>query len=38
LVDVMDPDNPTVTFGDYDTAGRPRVLYLMLWGLPRLDD
>jgi CubicO group peptidase (beta-lactamase class C family) len=37
LVDALDPDNPTVTFGAYDSAGRPQVLYLMLWGLPRLD-
>ena len=37
LIDPADPDNPTVTFGDFDAAGRPRVLYLMLWGLPRLD-
>jgi CubicO group peptidase (beta-lactamase class C family) len=37
LVDPMDPDNPTVTFAAFDAAGRPRVLYLMLWGLPRLD-
>ena len=38
LVDPLDPDNPTVTFGAFDAAGRPQVLYLMLWGLPRLDD
>jgi CubicO group peptidase (beta-lactamase class C family) len=37
LVDPMDPDNPTVTFGAFDGAGRPRVLYIMLWGLPRLE-
>jgi CubicO group peptidase (beta-lactamase class C family) len=37
VVDSMDPDNPTVTFGALDAAGRPRVLYDMLWGLPRLD-
>jgi CubicO group peptidase (beta-lactamase class C family) len=36
LVDAMDPDNPAVTFGDFDLAGRPGVLYRMLWGLPRL--
>jgi CubicO group peptidase (beta-lactamase class C family) len=35
LLDPADPDNPTVTFGGFDTAGRPRVLYLMIWGLPR---
>jgi CubicO group peptidase (beta-lactamase class C family) len=37
LVEPMDPDVPTVTFGAFDAAGRPQVLYLMLWGLPRLD-
>ena len=37
LVDAKDPDNPTITFGRFDTAGRPKVLYDMLWGLPRLD-
>ena len=36
LVDALDPDNPTVTFGAFDAAGRPNVLYDMLWGLPRL--
>ena len=35
LVDSMDPDNPTVTFGAFDEAGRPQVVYVMLWGLPR---
>jgi CubicO group peptidase (beta-lactamase class C family) len=38
LVDALDPDNPTVTFGGFDAAGRPRLLYLMLWGLPRVDE
>jgi len=38
LVDAMDPDNATVTFGAFDAARRPRVLYLMLWGLPRVDE
>jgi CubicO group peptidase (beta-lactamase class C family) len=38
LVDATDPDNPTVTFGAFDPSGRPRVLYDMLWGLPRLDE
>ena len=38
LVDAADPDNPTVTFGAFDAAGRPQVLYEMLWGLPRLDE
>jgi CubicO group peptidase (beta-lactamase class C family) len=36
LVDPADPDNPAVTFGAFDTAGRPQVLHEMLWGLPRL--
>jgi CubicO group peptidase (beta-lactamase class C family) len=36
LTSPADPDNPTVTFGAFDPAGRPRVLYDMLWGLPRL--
>jgi CubicO group peptidase (beta-lactamase class C family) len=35
LVDADDPDNPTVTFANFDKAGRPHVLYLMLWALPR---
>jgi CubicO group peptidase (beta-lactamase class C family) len=37
LVDPDDADNPTVTFAEFDRAGRPRVLYDMLWGLPRVD-
>jgi hypothetical protein len=37
IVDPVDPDNPTVTFAEFDGAGQPRVLYLMLWGLPRVD-
>jgi CubicO group peptidase (beta-lactamase class C family) len=36
VTDPADPDNPTVTFGAFDAAGRPWVLYDMLWGLPRL--
>jgi hypothetical protein len=36
LVDPSDPDNPTITFGESDPTGRPRVLYVMLWGLPRV--
>ncbi len=36
VVDAADPDNPTVTFGEFDASGRPGVLYLMLWGLPRV--
>ena len=35
LADPADPDNPTVTFGAFCAAGRPGVLYDMLWGLPR---
>jgi CubicO group peptidase (beta-lactamase class C family) len=38
VVDPADPDNPTMTFGAFDANGRPRVLYDMLWGLPRLDE
>jgi CubicO group peptidase (beta-lactamase class C family) len=38
LVDRTDPDNPTLTFGAFDASGRPRVLYDMLWGLPRLGE
>jgi hypothetical protein len=38
VVDAADPDNPTVTFDGFDAAGRPQILYLMLWGLPRLDE
>jgi hypothetical protein len=37
LVYPGNPDDPTVTFGAFDASGRPRVLYLMLWGPPRLD-
>jgi CubicO group peptidase (beta-lactamase class C family) len=37
LVDAGDPDTPTVTFAGFDDDGRPRVLYDMLWGLPRLE-
>jgi hypothetical protein len=36
VVDANDPDTPTVTFGGFDTSGRPAVLYQMLWGLPRV--
>jgi CubicO group peptidase (beta-lactamase class C family) len=35
LVDERNPDNPTVTFAGFDDEGRPRIIYLMLWGLPR---
>jgi CubicO group peptidase (beta-lactamase class C family) len=37
VVDAADPDNPAITFGAFDPTGRPDILYLMLWGLPRLD-
>jgi CubicO group peptidase (beta-lactamase class C family) len=37
VVDADSPDDPTVTFDAFDAAGRPRVLYPSLWGLPRLD-
>jgi CubicO group peptidase (beta-lactamase class C family) len=37
VVDALDPDDPTVTFGEFDPTGRPTVLYDMLWGLPRVD-
>jgi CubicO group peptidase (beta-lactamase class C family) len=36
FVDPADPDTPTVTFGEFGSDGMPAVLYLMLWGLPRL--
>lgn len=36
LVDRDDPDTPTITFDDFDSAGRPGVLYDMVWGLGRL--
>lgn len=36
LVDARDLDTPTVTFDAFDAAGRPGVLYQMLWGLPRV--
>jgi hypothetical protein len=36
LVDPLDPDRPTVTFGAFDSAGRPGALYDVLWALPRL--
>ena len=38
LLDREDPDTPTVTFADFDRAGRPGVLYDMVWGLGRLTD
>jgi CubicO group peptidase (beta-lactamase class C family) len=37
VLDQADPDNPTVTFATFDGAGRPQVLYVMLWALPRID-
>jgi CubicO group peptidase (beta-lactamase class C family) len=38
VVDPLDPDEPTVTFGEFDAAGRPGVLYDGLWALPRLGE
>ena len=35
VVDADDHDWPTLTFGAFDSAGRPGVLYRLLWGLPR---
>jgi hypothetical protein len=35
LVDAAGEDWPTLTFGGFDEAGRPGVLYRTLWGLPR---
>ncbi|HEX6146473.1 MAG TPA: serine hydrolase domain-containing protein [Acidimicrobiia bacterium] len=35
LIDPDNPDNPTVTFGGFDTAGQPQIIYVMLWGMPR---
>jgi hypothetical protein len=37
LVDRDEPDAPTITFGDFDGAGRPGVLYDLVWGLGRAD-
>jgi CubicO group peptidase (beta-lactamase class C family) len=36
LVDRDDPDAPIITFGDVDGAGRPGVLYDLVWGLGRV--
>jgi CubicO group peptidase (beta-lactamase class C family) len=36
LLDAADPDTPTMAFGAFDDAGRPAVLYRMLWGFPRV--
>jgi len=36
LVDRDDPDAPTIAFGDFDRAGRPGVLYDMVWALGRI--
>jgi CubicO group peptidase (beta-lactamase class C family) len=35
LVDVDDPDTPTMTFGAFDAEGRPGALYQMLWAHQR---
>lgn len=37
VVDAADPDTPTITFGAFDATGRPDAVYMMLWGLPRID-
>ena len=37
LVDPADPDNPAITFDAFDAGGRPGAVYLMLWGLPRVE-
>jgi CubicO group peptidase (beta-lactamase class C family) len=37
LVDPADADTPTITFGAFDSAGRPGAVYDMLWALPRVD-
>jgi CubicO group peptidase (beta-lactamase class C family) len=36
LLDRDDPDTPTITFGGFDRAGSPGVVYDMVWGLGRL--
>ncbi len=36
LLDRDHPDTPTISFDDFDRAGRPGVLYDMVWGLGRL--
>lgn len=38
LMDPEDPDSPTIAFADFDDAGRPGVLYDLVWGLPRMPD
>lgn len=38
LVDRDDPDTPTIAFAEFDAAGRPGVLYDMVWGLERLPE
>jgi CubicO group peptidase (beta-lactamase class C family) len=38
VIDPADPDRPTITFGGFDSTGRPHVLYRMLWGLSRAND
>lgn len=35
LLDRDDPDAPTITFEDFDSEGKPGVLYDMVWGLGR---
>jgi hypothetical protein len=36
VIDPADPDAPTITFGGFDSTGRPHVPYRMLWGLSRV--
>ncbi|HEX3327393.1 MAG TPA: hypothetical protein VHV50_10390 [Actinomycetota bacterium] len=37
VIDSEYADDPSVTFGGLNVAAQPRVLYGMLWRLPRLD-
>jgi CubicO group peptidase (beta-lactamase class C family) len=37
VADAADPDNPAITFGELDAAGRPGAVYLMLWAYPRIE-
>lgn len=36
VVDAGNPDTPTMTFGAFDERGRPQVVYVMVWGFPRV--
>jgi hypothetical protein len=35
VVDRANPDVPTITFDRFDEHGRPGVVYVMVWGIPR---